>query len=225
MTWVKVCGMTNLEDALTAVEAGADAVGFVFYEKSPRNISVEAAREICSKLPESVEKVGVFVDADCDRIRDAVLGARLTAVQLHGKDSVDGVWKDLRPPIECVGVAKLIPMIPGNALKDGGIYISDRVRESTFAVLIDTQVNGASGGTGLTFDWEGTREMAQSLGFFVPVIVAGGLTPLNVGDAIETFQPFGVDVASGVEARPGKKDPEKVRAFVKAVRDADRKAS
>jgi phosphoribosylanthranilate isomerase len=225
MTWVKICGMTNLEDALVAVEAGADAVGFVFYEKSPRCVSVETAREIVEKLPESVEKVGVFVDDDCNYIREVVLTARLTAVQLHGKRSMDSVWQDARPAMECVGVSKVIPMIPGNALKDGGVLISERVQEKTFAVLVDSQVNGSSGGTGLTFDWEATRGMVQSLGLLTPVIVAGGLTPLTVREAINVFQPFGVDVVSGVESRPGKKDPEKVRAFVRAVREMDRKVS
>jgi phosphoribosylanthranilate isomerase len=217
--------MTNLEDALVAVEAGADAVGFVFYEKSPRRVTVEVAREIVEELPDAVEKIGVFVDADCDRIRTVVFEAGLTAVQLHGKKSMDSVWQDARPAIGCVGVSKLIPMIPGNALKDGGILISERVQRETFAVLIDSQVNGASGGTGMTFDWEATRGMVQSLRLHMPVIVAGGLTPLSVGEAIKVFQPFGVDVASGVEARPGKKDPEKVRAFVRAVREMDRKVS
>ncbi len=225
MTWVKICGMTNLEDALVAVEAGADAVGFVFYEKSPRCVTVATAQEIVEKLPKRVEKVGVFVDADCDRIRTVVLEAGLTAVQLHGKESMESVWQNVRPSIDCVGVSKLIPMIPGNALKDGGIVISDRVQRESFAVLIDSQVNGASGGTGMTFDWEATRAMVQSLGLRIPVIVAGGLTSLSVGEAIKVFQPFGVDVASGVEAQPGKKDPEKVRAFVRAVREMDRKVS
>src|SRR5580692_10047216 len=102
MTWVKICGMTNLEDALTAVEAGADAVGFVFYEKSPRCVNVETAREIVEKLPESVEKVGVFVDADAERIREVVLKAGLTAVQLHRKQSMDSVVGDPRTVSDCV---------------------------------------------------------------------------------------------------------------------------
>jgi phosphoribosylanthranilate isomerase len=223
MTWVKICGMTNLEDALAAVEAGADAVGFVFYEKSPRKVSVEAAREIVEKLPENVEKVGVFVDAECERIRAVALDVGLTAVQLHGKRALDSVWKDTRPAAECVGVSKLIPMIPGDALKGGGIMVRERVREKIFAILIDAQVNGTSGGMGTKFDWEATHGMVQALSLSVPVIVAGGLTGSNVGAAMKLFQPFGVDVASGVEARPGKKDPEKVRVFVRAVREMDRK--
>ena len=227
MTWVKICGMTNLEDALTAVDAGADAVGFVFYEKSPRNISVETAGEIVEKLPGSVEKVGVFVDLESERIREIVLKTGMTAVQLHGKPSLESVlFNDARPAVESVGVAKLIAMIPDQALHQGsGVGISRRIRERTFAVLIDAQVSGKAGGTGTRFDWEANREMVRLLGLLIPVIVAGGLTPSDVAEAMSIFHPFGVDVASGVEARPGKKDSEKVRAFVRAVREADRKAS
>lgn len=222
MTWVKICGITNLEDALIAVDAGADAVGFVVYEKSPRSVSVETAREIVEKLPRELEKVGVFVDADCDQIRRAVLHAALTAVQLHGRPSQQSVWQDRRP-----APAKLIAMIAGDRLKDsaGDVLIQQSVHEEIFALLIDSQVNGSSGGTGSTFDWESTRGAIQALSLSVPIIVAGGLNPLNAADAIKTFQPFGLDVSSGVEARPGKKDPEKVRAFVRAVREMDRKVS
>jgi phosphoribosylanthranilate isomerase len=223
MTWVKICGTTNLEDALVAVEAGADAVGFVFYEKSPRKIEVEVARKIVEKLPPGVEKVGVFVDLESERIREVVLNAGLTAVQLHGKPSMESVWKDQRTVVECVGVEKLIPMVYGDALKDGGFFVSQRAQDDIFAILLDSRSNGAAGGTGMTFDWDATREMVQAMSLTVPVIVAGGLTALNVVDAMKMFQPFGVDVASGVEARPGKKDPEKVRAFVRAVRKMDRK--
>ncbi|MGA8341641.1 MAG: phosphoribosylanthranilate isomerase [Candidatus Sulfotelmatobacter sp.] len=225
MTWVKICGMTNLEDALVAVEAGADAVGFVFYEKSPRCVSVEAAREIVGKLPERVEKVGVFVDADSKTIREVVSHVGLTAVQLHGRRSSESVLGDPRTTMECVGAQKLITMIPGDSLKDGGFLIGTAMREKTFALLLDSLSNGVAGGTGATFDWDETRSMVQAIGLSVPVIVAGGLTPANVGNAMRTLRPFGVDVASGVEARPGKKDPEKVRAFVRAVREIDSKTS
>jgi phosphoribosylanthranilate isomerase len=225
MTWIKICGTTNLEDALTAVEAGADAVGFVFYEKSPRKIDDESAQEIVAKLPKTVEKVGVFVDADCNAIRSTVGQAGLTAVQLHGKASMDSVWNDPRPAHESLGVSKIIPMIPGNALKNGGLFMSQRVQEQTFAILLDAEMNGASGGTGATFDWEATSGMVRVMSLRLPVIVAGGLTSSNVAAAMKIFQPFGVDVVSGVEASPGKKDPDKVRAFVKAVRDFDRKMS
>jgi phosphoribosylanthranilate isomerase len=224
MTWVKICGMTNLEDALVAVEAGADAVGFVFYEKSPRCVTVETVREIVAKLPESVEKVGVFVDADSKSILDHVSRTGLTAVQLHGKRSSESVLSDPRPTMESVGAQKLIAMVPGDSLKGGGFFMGTAMRERTFAVLLDSVSNGIAGGTGTTFDWELTRGMVQAVGSSVPVIVAGGLTPANVTVAMETFHPFGVDVVSGVEERPGKKDPDKVRAFVRAVREMDRKA-
>jgi phosphoribosylanthranilate isomerase len=225
MTWVKICGMTNLEDALTAVEAGADAVGFVFYEKSPRNVSVEAARAIVEKLPEGVEKVGVFVDLESEQTREIVLAAGLSAVQLHGSKSMNCIWGSLRPPAEWLGASKLIPVVYGDALKDGGFLIGQQDRDQIFALLLDSRSGVSAGGTGTTFGWAAVREIVQVISLTVPVIVAGGLTPANVTEAMRLFQPFGVDVVSGVEARAGKKDPEKVRAFVKAVRDADRKAS
>ena len=223
MTWIKICGITNLEDAQMAVDAGADALGFVFYEKSPRGIDLETAREIVTKLPQKVEKVGLFVYSDPERIHHIASEIGLTVVQLHGKELVEGVWEDERPAEECFGVSKVIPVIPGDSLKDGGFFISQRAQERIFAILLDSQANGsAAGGTGTTFDWEATQEMVQSLGVLVPVIVAGGLTALNVTRALDQLQPFGVDVSSGVEARPGKKDPEKVRAFIAAVRQADK---
>jgi phosphoribosylanthranilate isomerase len=223
MTWVKICGMTNLEDALVAVEAGADAVGFVFYEKSPRNITVEAAREIVEKLPEGVEKVGVFVDLESEQIRETVRAAGLSAVQLHGSESMNCIWGTLRPPTEWLGASKLIPVVYGDALKDGGFLIVQQDRDQIFALLLDSRSDGTAGGTGTTFDWAAVRGIVQLISLAVPVIVAGGLTPANVPEAMRLFQPFGLDVASGVEARPGKKDPEKVRAFVQAVREMDRK--
>ena len=225
MTWVKICGITNLEDALVAVEAGADAVGFVFYEKSPRKISVEAARQIVKKLPAGVEKVGVFVDADSKTILEVVSRAGLTAVQLHGTQSSESVLGDPRSTVECVGAKKLIVMIHGDSLKDGGFFMGTGAGAKPFAVLLDSSSKGVTGGTGTTFDWDKTSARVQAIRLNVPIIVAGGLTPTNIGEAMRTLHPFGVDVASGVEARPGKKDAENVRAFVRAVREIDRKAS
>jgi phosphoribosylanthranilate isomerase len=224
MTWVKICGITNLEDALTAVESGADAVGFVFYEKSPRKADVDTAGEIIRQLPRHIEKVGVFVDDEPEQIRETALKAGLTTVQLHGRRALDRVWNDMRPAQEIVGVAKLIPVIPGDSLKNGGVMISERVHHNVFALLFDSQLNGDTGGTGTTFDWRGARAMVQVISLQLPVIVAGGLTPVNVGEAIRLLQPFGVDASSGVEARPGKKDPEKVRAFIHAVHSTNKTA-
>jgi len=218
MTWIKICGITNLEDAQIAVEAGADALGFVFYEKSPRKIGIETAREIVKKLPPRVEKVGVFVDSPAESVREIVLQAKLTAVQLHGKLPKE-LSRDPRSGREWAGGAKLIVVIPGDTLKDG-ILIGEPAHQMLFAILVDSRANGVAGGTGKTFDWEATRGMVGTMSLSIPVIVAGGLTQRNVGEAIKLFQPFGVDVASGVETRPGKKDPAKIRAFVSAVRAA-----
>jgi phosphoribosylanthranilate isomerase len=221
MTWVKICGITNLEDALTAVEAGADALGFVFYDKSPRKVDVAAVREMIDELPGKVEKVGVFVDASSEHMSKIVSQTGLTAIQLYGESAWDYVRR-FEVDADCsFGTAKVIPAIPGNSLKEGFV-ISNRCREQGFALLLDAQTNGKMGGTGTTFDWAATRDMVQEVSLQIPVIVAGGLTPLNVGEAIKMFRPFGVDVSSGVEARPGKKDPEKIRAFVQAARKADK---
>jgi len=224
MTWVKICGITNLEDALHAVEAGADALGFVFYEKSPRKAEVGTAREIIRELPDDIEKVGVFVDHEPEQVREIVLQTGLTTVQLHGKRLLERVWSEKLPVEQSLGVRKMIPVIPGDSLKDRGVLISEGAHDKVFALLFDSQSNGNMGGTGTTFDWRGTRAMVQVISLKIPVIVAGGLTALNVAEAIRLLQPFGVDVSSGVEARPGKKDPAKVNAFIQAVRGTNRTA-
>jgi len=224
MTWVKICGITNLEDALQSVEAGADALGFVFYAKSPRKAGVETTREIIRELPGDIEKVGVFVDHEPEQVREIVLQTGLTTVQLHGKRLLDRVWSEKLSVEQSLGVRKMIPVIPGDSLKDRGVLISEGAHDKVFALLFDSQSNGNMGGTGTTFDWRGTRAMVQVISLKIPVIVAGGLNALNVAEAIRLLQPFGVDVSSGVEARPGKKDPAKVHAFIQAVRGTNRSA-
>jgi len=224
MTWVKICGITNLEDALHAVDAGADAIGFVFYENSPRKAEVGTTREIIRELPERVEKVGVFVDHKPEQVREIVSHTGLTTVQLHGKQLLDRVWSEKAPVEQSLGVRKVIPVISGDSLKERGVLISEGAHDKVFALLFDSQSNGSMGGTGTTFDWHGTRAMVQVISLKIPVIVAGGLTAINVAEAIRLLQPFGVDVSSGVEARPGKKDPAKVEAFIQAVRGTNRTA-
>lgn len=223
MTWVKICGITNLEDALMAVEAGADALGFVFYEKSPRRVDVTTVQDIVKKVPENIEKVGVFVNDRCEDIREIVLQTRLSAVQLHGKKPTQALLRDARPAEDCVGASKVILVIAGDDLKEGGIFIGDGAWGKSFAILVDSRSNGSTGGTGTTFDWKATEGMVRGLSLRVPVIVAGGLTSSNVGKAIQLFQPFGVDVATGVEAKPGKKDPHQVRAFIRAARESGKR--
>ncbi len=221
MTWVKICGMTNLEDALVAVEAGADAVGFVFYEKSPRNISVKAAREIVEKLPERMEKVGVFVNETPERVSAMTDEAGITAVQLHGDEyrNADRYALGIRtffslPVAECLRGFR------------GSVGSSAMPTFPNFAgVLLDSGTPELRGGTGTVFAWGEARPLVRCLAKLYPVVIAGGLTPSNVRGATTLLSPWGVDAVSGVEALPGKKDPEKVRAFVRAVRDADRKAS
>lgn len=223
MTWIKICGITNLEDARTAVDAGADALGFVFYEKSPRRVEAPAVREILDHLPEKIEKVGVFVDASTNCIRDVVSQTGLTMVQLHGRQSLQSLLQDTTPSLARIGVSKVIPAAPGDSLKEGGVLITQNAREKIFALLLDAQSNGTFGGTGTTFDWRGTRAMVHVISLQLPIIIAGGLTPANVPEAMRILQPFGVDVSSGVEVRRGKKDPEKIRAFIQAVRLADKR--
>jgi phosphoribosylanthranilate isomerase len=215
MTWIKICGMTNLEDALTAVEAGADAVGFVFYEKSPRNVTVEAAREIVRELPERVEKVGVFVgEVPPQSVADVVNRARLTSMQVYGGAPL--AWA---PQWHKAGL-KLLIAVRGEDLIEGEFIIGGDFAKLLYAAVLDSGSLECPGGTGKRFNWGRAQAAAQELGEVLPVVVAGGLTAENVGEAIRILQPWGVDVSSGVEARPGKKDAEKVRAFVRAVRAA-----
>ena len=218
MTWVKICGITNPEDALAAVKAGADALGFVFYDKSPRKADPEITRQIVERLPARIEKVGVFVDSSPVQICDLVAKTKLTCVQLHGEPA-QHIWKDLRAR-EQLGASKFIPAFPGNSLD--GVLAGKLLPVDVFAVLLDSQRNGSAGGTGIPFDWQAAQSAVQSIARLVPTIVAGGLTPANVAQAIRILKPWGVDVASGVEAHPGKKDLQKLRAFISAVREADK---
>ncbi|MGH9546414.1 MAG: phosphoribosylanthranilate isomerase [Terriglobales bacterium] len=230
MTWIKICGTTNLEDALTAVAAGADALGFVFYEKSPRKIDPEAARQIVVKLPPEIETVGVFVDQAAEQIREIVEHVGLTAVQLYDRERAEA----LSSHYELASATnrrrpKIIFVVPGNDLADaGGIHLKDAsftisksFRNILFALLVDSNTAEKPGGTGTRFDWIRTRGIIAAMNECCPTIVAGGLDPINVAVALALLHnPWGVDVASGVEARPGKKDPEKVRAFINAARKA-----
>ena len=221
MTWVKICGMTNLEDALVAVDAGADAVGFVFYEKSPRCVTVERAREIVGKLPSRVDKVGVFVNESPERVSAIAEDARLTAVQLHGDEYLDPERYTLKSKsFFSLPVMKALQELRAPI----GSFTMPRLPRSS-GILLDSGMQGIRGGTGKTFAWGEARWLVRGLKKLYPVVIAGGLTASNVKSASEILEPWGVDVASGVEASPGKKDPEKVRAFVRAVREMDRRAS
>ena len=198
---IKICGITNLEDALTAVETGADALGFVF-APSPRQVTPEQAARIIAELPPFVTTVGLVVDQAPGPILAA---CPVDVVQFHGSETPEQVaavrqraYKAFRlrsePDLEALGP-----------------YVAS-------AYLLDAYVPGTAGGTGQSFPWELAVKAKR---FGRPVIVAGGLTPENVGLCIRTTEPYGVDVSSGVEAAPGKKDREKIRAFIRAAREAE----
>lgn len=204
MVRVKICGMTNLEDALLASRFGADAVGFIFCP-SPRGVAVEKAAEICAHLPPFLVRVGVFANQRPEDIRAAVDHCGLDVVQLHGEES----------PSDCATVEGRVV----KAFRLRGEEDLDRLAAyKVDAYLLDTHVEGELGGTGRTFDWE-LAVRARTHG---PVILAGGLSAHNVGDAVRRVRPYAVDVASGVEREPGRKDPERLRAFLRAVHEANR---
>jgi len=217
MTWIKICGITNVEDALVAVEAGADALGFVFYDKSPRNVSADTALEISRHLSGRIERVGVFVNQNEDVLCDVGDDAALTAVQMHG-DKEDPHIADLvvarRPLKVLLGVSMHRPT-PDE-------WAATWEAKNVFAFLADSGSSKKLGGTGETFDWHASINAINKIKGFGRLVLAGGLTPENVAEAIQVVKPWGVDVSSGVEASPGKKDPEKVRAFIRAVREADK---
>jgi phosphoribosylanthranilate isomerase len=218
--WVKVCGNTSLEDALLAVEAGADALGFVF-APSPRRVTVAQVAEIVPHLPPSVEKIGVFVDAALDEIYTTVRACGLTGVQLHseaGPDLPQKLREQLGPQLRILCVVHFDDRAADSIMEQ----LAQHVRNPHIhAVLVDSRTATAVGGTGVTFDWElASKTIFQDTEAGRRLIAAGGLNPDNVADAIATLHPWGVDVASGVEAAPGKKDPAKVRHFVTQARAA-----
>ena len=228
MTWVKICGMTNLEDGLLAVEAGADAVGFVFYESSPRCVSAETAREIVKKLPDSIEKIGVFAGHSMENAVHTLRYAGFDAIQVYPLTHKPGAEGDLEAVAKDTSELKVYVALPITVLLgegNGNVGLSrERAARLLDVLFLDSGNSQQPGGTGRTFDWRQASSAVKELSLRQKVVIAGGLTAENVNEAIEVLNPFGVDVVSGVEASPGKKDPEKVQAFVRAVRAADRKA-
>lgn len=242
MTWVKICGITNLEDALMAVDAGADALGFVFYDSSPRRLTPDAARHIIEHLPEHVDKVGVnvFSETSVGMVRNTGLTALQHHFRLATVPSDDGT-KAMGLSATAFGQPiKVFVSFPANFLLEDEERIKDiatsfsrmRVRapgqppipEGVFdTFFFDSGSTDQPGGTGRTFDWSRAVPIAEGMRQGgLKLVVAGGLTPENVAEPMQILRPWGVDVSSGVEASPGKKDPEKVRAFIRAVREADK---
>jgi len=258
MTWIKICGITNAEDAQSAVAAGANALGFVFYEKSPRRVTVETVKAIVAELPLKLEKIGVFVNETVENVQQIVADTGLTAVQLHGEEDAEFsralfrlMSKGLRRPIIFRSCAALIfdkpadqsvgwdPVTSGLVEPDEA-YKGKRVQKIHVAengdlflethgfrpgvltgILLDSSSSTNRGGTGQAFDWERVQPWAGVINSISKLIVAGGLNASNVQEAIHVLHPWGVDVSTGVESAPRKKDPKKIRAFVEAVRAAD----
>ena len=202
MTKIKICGIKTVTDALAAMDAGADLIGFNFYPKSPRYIEVGRCRDIMSVMRkyEHIIYVGVFVNASVAEIYATMETCGLSLAQLHGDETLE-----------------IIQSLNGKAFKAfrGVPQSVDGIsRHDASALLVDASVKGAYGGTGVTADWSGAAELAKKY----PLLLAGGLTPENVAEAVRQVKPWGVDVASGVEAAPGEKDAAKMHRFITAVR-------
>jgi phosphoribosylanthranilate isomerase len=217
--WVKICGTTNLQDALVAVDAGADAIGFVF-GPSKRRVTPEQVVEITRALPDDIEKVGVIVNETPERIAEIVRVAGLTGVQLQG-DETPAFTNALRR----LGLRLLVKTVQASAGIDTLAARIESYREVVDGILLDSGSPAERGGTGKRFAWKEAAGVLSGIPNGTRVIVAGGLSPENVSEAIATLHPWGVDVVTGVESEPGKKDPEKVRAFIEAARKASASAS
>ncbi len=204
MVRIKICGITNADDAACAVDAGADALGFIFYPKSPRYVSLETVTSIVKDLPPFVTPVGVFVNVPSERVSSTLRETGLQCAQLHGDES----------PETCAAVdgAVIRAVQVGKGFDAGSLTPYARSGVSTF--LLDAAKEGFYGGTGETFDW-GAALAVKDEG---RVVLSGGMDPENVIEGIRTVEPYAVDTGSGVEVEPGKKDHEKVRAFIRAVR-------
>lgn len=202
-TRVKICGITRVEDALAAAQLGADAIGLVFYNRSPRRVSVDQARAIARSLPPFVTRVGVFLDLDDEDVQAAIAAVGLDVLQFHGDEPAETYRAFGRPYIKAV------------RMQDGvDLYAEQQVYADAAGLLLDAYVANMPGGSGQAFDWSRVPQDLEK-----PVILAGGLTPDNVRAAITAVRPFAVDVSTGVEKSKGIKDVAKVSAFIKNVKE------
>lgn len=204
-TRVKICGLTSVEDALAAVACGCDAIGLVFYDKSPRNVSLAQAASIVAALPAFISAVGLFVDAPADQVKATLTTVRLDLLQFHGEESADYCRQFHMPYMKAIRVS------PGTNLIQCATDYADAK-----ALLVDAYSEGVAGGTGQVFDWS-----LIPANLTIPVVLAGGLNAGNVGDAIRRVRPYAVDVSGGVEREKGIKDADKIAAFMRGVIDAD----
>jgi len=204
-TRVKICGITRVEDALAAVACGCDAIGLVFYDKSPRNVSLAQAASILAALPAFISAVGLFVDASADQVNTTLTTVRLDLLQFHGEESADYCRQFHMPYMKAIRVR------PGTNLIQCATDYADAK-----ALRVDAYSEGAAGGTGQVFDWS-----LIPANLTIPVVLAGGLNAGNVGDAIRRVRPYAVDVSGGVEREKGMKDADRIAAFMRGVIDAD----
>lgn len=202
MVKVKICGITNLDDAMAAADFGADALGFVFFKKSPRYISPANAKKIIKKLPPFISTVGVFVNEDKNTIKKTVSQTGIDIIQLHGEE----------PPGACNLSKPVIKAIRVKSLEN--LDLVSKYRDKVSAFLLDTYTPDVFGGTGQIFNWDIAVEAKQ----FGRIILAGGLTPANTEKAIRWIHPYAVDVSSGVEAEKGKKDHRKMKLFTERAK-------
>jgi phosphoribosylanthranilate isomerase len=216
--WIKICGNTNLEDALLAADSGADAVGFVF-APSPRQVNRETVQQITRKLPPGLETIGVFVDATFDDIAATITSCSLTGVQLH-RSSDATLPSRLRERFAGLKILSVMHYKGPEFAQQLAAVERDGVVDG---VLVDSSTAKAVGGTGTSFNWAEARRAFVTAAPRVHLIAAGGLSPENVQEAIQTLEPWGVDVVSGVERAPGKKDPARVKEFIRSAREAAKK--
>jgi phosphoribosylanthranilate isomerase len=220
--WIKICGTTNLEDARLAAHAGASALGFVF-APSPRRVTPEQVAAITARLPRTIEKYGVFVDASFEEIVSTVKATGLTGVQLHST-SEPALPLRLRehfaeiPAHPRLGILQVLHFATAASLE--AELEALRHDHAVDAVLIDSRTAVSAGGTGIPFDWSAAQAIFRKTAPHLRLVAAGGLSPGNVAEAIRTLQPWGVDVVTGVESSPGRKDPARVQAFIAAARSA-----
>jgi phosphoribosylanthranilate isomerase len=205
MTRTKICGITRVEDALAAVHSGADAIGLVFYQRSPRHVSIAQARQLADALPPFVSTVGLFVDADAAFVREVLASVPLDLLQFHGDETAQYCAQFSRPYLKAIRVKAGIDL-----LQCGSDFRSAK------GLLLDAHVEGVPGGTGTAFDW--TLIPGQ---LPLPVILSGGLDAENVAAAIKQVRPYAVDVSSGVESSKGIKDTAKLAAFINEVKQID----
>jgi phosphoribosylanthranilate isomerase len=213
--WIKICGTTNLDDARAALDAGANALGFILTE-SPRQISPEAAAEIIRELPPSVEKIAVVVNETPESLKYLAETVGFTGFQLHGDEPPEQLPEFRR----ALGLRKLIKTLHVRELLAEPAALDTYLAHSAGidGFLVDSGSVAVRGGTGTTFDWQAALPVVDRIKQHKPIIIGGGLNPDNVAEAIRLFDPCGIDVVSGVELSPGRKDPTKLRAFIAAAR-------